>query len=75
MGRSYVAEILIGISHKPDPRVLEVELEPIQPGAFAAWARSADADGIPGFAATPAPVRTSPVPRTTPKLASAGAHG
>jgi len=71
MGRFYVAEILIGITHRPDPRAIEVELEPIRPGAFVAWARSADADPLPPLSGTPAPVRTSPVPSPTPKLASA----
>ena len=51
MGRLYIASVLIAISGKgQSAKPVEVELEPIVPGAWAAWAKSA-----PPEAAAPAP--------------------
>jgi hypothetical protein len=44
MGRMYVASVLLAIAGKSQPaNVTEVELEPIVPGVWAAWARCGDA--------------------------------
>ncbi len=44
MGRMYVASVLLAITGKSEPaKVAEVELEPIVPGAWAAWAKAPDA--------------------------------
>jgi hypothetical protein len=41
MGRHFVAETLLRIATEPAPKVPEAVLEPIVPGAWAAWARAA----------------------------------
>ncbi len=44
MGRMYVASVLLAITGKRQPaKVEDVELEPIPPGAWAAWAKGPDA--------------------------------
>lgn len=40
MGRLFVAGVLLQIIRKPAEEVAEVELEPIEPGAWAAWAQA-----------------------------------
>ena len=43
MGRMYVASVLISNSSTPKPaKTADVELAPIVPGAWAAWARNRD---------------------------------
>jgi hypothetical protein len=39
MGRLYVASVLSAISRRQPATVADVELKPITPGAWAAWAR------------------------------------
>jgi hypothetical protein len=69
MGRLYVASVLISISGKPQPaRTPAVDLEPIVPGAWAAWARSWDAQS----ASSTAVPKAAPASPTTPTLRPAG---
>jgi len=43
MGRLYVASVLFSNTSKPEPaKTADVELAPIVPGAWAAWARNWD---------------------------------
>ncbi len=39
MGRHYVASVLISITGSEPVKVADVELKPITPGAWAAWAK------------------------------------
>ena len=67
MGRFFIAETLLTITSRPAAKVADVPLEPIVPGAWAAWARDAAVDAV----------ATTPVPPTTvaaPKLAPARSH-
>jgi hypothetical protein len=67
MGRMYVASVLLGITDKSQPaKVAEVELEPIVPGAWAAWAKGLDADSqtvgtvAPTTASSPVATKLAP---------------
>jgi len=45
MGRMYVSGVLLSISAKSQPdKVADVELKPIVPGAWAAWAKRSEAE-------------------------------
>jgi hypothetical protein len=40
MGNLFVGKILLSIAGQPAPKRVEIELQPIQPGAWAVWAKS-----------------------------------
>ena len=72
MGRMFVARILVEMS-QPQPRPQpDAELAPIEPGAWAAWAKSfADETApavapYPSVAPTPDPTAASPAQLTSP---------
>jgi hypothetical protein len=63
MGRMYVASILIAISGiDQTPKVADVELKPITPGAWAAWAKNNEAEPMPMTAGP----KIAPSPAATP---------
>lgn len=75
MGSMFVGKVLMSMYGQPAKAVAGAELEPIKPGAWAAWARShADEQ-----AATPADSTTSTGTRVTgpqtPRLATGLRHG
>lgn len=75
MGSMFVGKVLMSMYGQPAKAVVDGELAPIKPGAWAAWAKSrADEQ-----AATPAVLTTSAGTRVTgpkaPKLATGVRHG
>lgn len=80
MGRMYVAGVLLSITGRSEPaNVAEVELEPIIPGAWAAWAKgpaTAQTVGTGEAATTTSPVATKLAPAdsrpSAPAAKSAG---
>jgi hypothetical protein len=61
-GNLFVGRILMGLGSQPASKAPEVELEPMQPGAWAAWAKantsSPEAAGAPAAkASNPAQVK------------------
>jgi hypothetical protein len=57
-GNLFVGRILVGLGSQPASKAPEVELEPIQPGAWAAWAKANISS--PEAAAAPAAEATNP---------------
>jgi hypothetical protein len=65
MGRFYVTETLIAMAAEPATQVAPDELEPIRPGAWAAWAkagREQDAAATPMSTVHDADPSPSPAP-------------
>ena len=59
MGRMYVASVLTAISGKQPAKVADVELKPIAPGVWAAWARQSNPKAV-----VPAEPMGAPAPST-----------
>ena len=75
MGSMFVGKVLMSMYGQPAKTVADAELEPIKPGAWAAWAKSnADEQAAEPAGAT-APAETGVTGPQSPKLATGVRHG
>ena len=63
MGRMYVASVLTAITGKQPAKIADVELKPIAPGAWAAWATARDPRAVPTAEPVEAPATSTTILR------------
>lgn len=74
MGSIFVGKVLMSMYGQPAKAVADAELEPIKPGAWAAWARSSAGEQATPAVSTPSTGTRAVDPRT-PRLATGVRHG
>ena len=75
MGSIFLGKVLMSTFEQPAKSPADAELDPIVPGAWAAWARANAGEQVARAAATPAtPAERVPDPRA-PTLATGPHHG
>jgi hypothetical protein len=66
MGRMFVASVLMSVSRKQPADVVDTELGPIVPGAWAAWAGNWESEQVALAAASQPDSERRPAPTATP---------